>query len=162
MPRRGRVRRLTFPDPVAVYAPARCASTDGAGNGETSTLVVEGGGLRGAFGAGVLSELAAGGAARFDDVVAVSSGAPTAAYLVTGQAADGLRIWEDHTHGAQLISPRNWLRAAPLMDIDGMIDVLRSPRPARPRAAGHGGGALPRGGRRTARPGAPSTCARHP
>ncbi len=94
------------------------------GTGEASTLVVEGGGLRGAFGAGVLSELAARGEARFDDVVAVSSGAPTAAYLVTGQAADGLRIWEDHTHGAQLISPRNWLKASPLMDIDRLVDVF--------------------------------------
>jgi len=93
-------------------------------SGETSTLVVEGGGLRGAFGAGVLSELHAHGAARFDDVVAVSSGAPTAAYLAAGQPADGLRIWEDHTHGAQLISPKNWLRASPLMDIDRLVDVF--------------------------------------
>ena len=53
----------------------------------TTALVIEGGGLRGAFAAGVAAELVAGGLA-FDDVVGVSSGAPPAAYIATGQAAD--------------------------------------------------------------------------
>ncbi|MFO0619400.1 MAG: patatin family protein [Polyangiaceae bacterium] len=87
-------------------------------------LLVEGGGLRGAFGAGVLEALFARGADAFDDVVAVSSGAPTAAYAITGQIADGVRIWEDYTSGDQLISPRNLLRGAPLMDIDRLVGVF--------------------------------------
>ena len=89
-----------------------------------ATLLIEGGGLRGAFGAGVLAELSRHGAARFDDVVAVSSGAPTAAYLAAGQIGDALRIWEDHTHGRQLISPLNLLRGVPLLDVDGLVRVF--------------------------------------
>jgi predicted patatin/cPLA2 family phospholipase len=90
----------------------------------TTTLMLEGGGLRGAFGAGVVAELASCGSASFDDVLAVSSGAPTAAYLVAGQADDGLRIWEEHTHGAQLISPARWLRREPLMDLPRLVGVF--------------------------------------
>ncbi|EYF02496.1 patatin-like phospholipase family protein [Chondromyces apiculatus] len=90
----------------------------------TATLFVEGGGLRGAFSAGALAELSRPGGPRFDDVVAVSSGAPTAAYMVAGQIDDGLRIWEDYTHGTQLISPLNWLRASPLMDIERLVGVF--------------------------------------
>jgi predicted patatin/cPLA2 family phospholipase len=90
----------------------------------TTALLLEGGGLRGAFSAGVVSELARAGGARFDDVIAVSSGAPTAAYLIAEQIDDALRIWADHTHGTQLISPRNLLRGAPLMDIDRLVGVF--------------------------------------
>lgn len=93
-------------------------------NPMTTTLVLEGGGLRGAFGAGVVAELAREGRATFDDVVGVSSGAPTAAYLVAGQVDDGLRIWENHAHGAQLISPARWLRREPLMDLPRLVGVF--------------------------------------
>ena len=93
-------------------------------SGKTSALLVEGGGLRGAFSAGVLAELGSPGGLVFDDVLAVSSGAPTAAYLVAGQIDDGIRIWEEHTHGDQLISPRNLLRGRPLMDIDRLVGVF--------------------------------------
>ncbi len=87
-------------------------------------LFVEGGGLRGAFGAGVLESLLGAGHDAFDDVIAVSSGAPTAAYAVLGQIADGVRIWEQYTSGDQLISPKNLLRGAPLMDIDRLVNVF--------------------------------------
>jgi predicted patatin/cPLA2 family phospholipase len=111
---------------------ARPAAEPGrAGPRGTRALLVEGGGLRGAFGAGVLAELAKPGGPNFDDVLAVSSGAPTAAYMIAGQIEDGLRIWEDHTHGTQLVSPFNWLRASPLMDIDGLVDVFERVVPLR-------------------------------
>ncbi|MFT3764707.1 MAG: patatin family protein [Minicystis sp.] len=92
----------------------------------TAALLVEGGGLRGAFGAGVLAELAREGARApvFDDVVAVSSGAPSAAYMAAGQMDDAIRIWEDHTHGNKLISPANLLRGTPLLDVDGLVRVF--------------------------------------
>jgi predicted patatin/cPLA2 family phospholipase len=91
----------------------------------TTALVIEGGGLRGAFSAGVTAELAAGGVQRFDDIVAVSSGAPTAAYLAAGQPDDGVAIWRRYTHGAQLIALRNLPRGRPLMDIDRLIGVFQ-------------------------------------
>jgi predicted patatin/cPLA2 family phospholipase len=90
----------------------------------TTALVIEGGGLRGAFSAGVAAELAAAGVPAFDDIIAVSSGAPTAAYLATGQAEDGVAIWRGYTHGAQLIAIRNLPRGRPLMDIDRLVRVF--------------------------------------
>lgn len=95
-----------------------------ASSSSSRVLLLEGGGLRGAFSAGVLEALLARGFDAFDDVVAVSSGAPTAAYAVAGQIADGVRIWEEYTSGDQLISPRNLLRGAPLMDIDRLVGVF--------------------------------------
>lgn len=95
------------------------------GEGQGVALLVEGGGLRGAFSAGVLAELGKPGGPRIEDVVAVSSAAPTAAYLAAGQVEDGIRIWENHTHGAQLISPANWLSWRPLMAIERLVDVFR-------------------------------------
>lgn len=89
----------------------------------TTALVIEGGGLRGAFSAGVAAELAAGVPA-FDDIVATSSGAPTAAYLATGRVDDGITIWRSYTHGTQLIAVRNLTRGRPLMDIDRLIGVF--------------------------------------
>ncbi|APR86688.1 hypothetical protein A7982_12037 [Minicystis rosea] len=87
---------------------------------------MEGGGLRGAFGAGALAELHRAGsrAPIFDDVIAVSSGAPTAAYMAAGQMDDAIRIWEDHTHGNKLVSPANLLRGAPILDVDGLVHVF--------------------------------------
>lgn len=91
---------------------------------ETTSLLVEGGGLRGAFTAGVLAQFGRAGT-HFDDIVAVSSAAPTAAYLMSGQVEAGLGVWRDHTHGERLVSPFNWLRGRPLMDIDGLIDIFK-------------------------------------
>src|ERR1700691_5879954 len=91
----------------------------------STALVIEGGGLRGAFSAGVAAELAAAGVPAFDDIVATSSGAPTAAYLATGRVDDGIAIWRGYTHGAQLIAVRNLTRGRPLMDIDRLIGVFQ-------------------------------------
>ena len=49
-----------------LYLPARMKEAERAGGTKTSTIVVEGGGLRGAFGAGVLAELSAS-KTHFDD-----------------------------------------------------------------------------------------------
>lgn len=104
-----------------MIAPAPTRSTQ---ERATIALLVEGGGLRGAFSAGVLAELGAPGGPAVDDIVAVSSAAPTAAYMMAGQVEDGVRIWENYTHGSQLISPANWLSLSPLMSIDRLVDVF--------------------------------------
>jgi predicted patatin/cPLA2 family phospholipase len=88
-------------------------------------LVVEGGGLRGAFSAGALAELAGDGSLRLDACYATSSGAPSAAYLLTGQVEDAVRIWQDFTSGSQLIAPSRLFRGKSLMDLDRLIDVFR-------------------------------------
>lgn len=102
----------------------------------TTALVVEGGGLRGAFGAGVITELSRAGLAAFDDIVAVSAGAPSAAYLATGQAEQGLTIWREYTHGSQLISARNLYRGAPLLAIDRLVGVFQHTVPLDAAALG--------------------------
>jgi predicted patatin/cPLA2 family phospholipase len=88
-------------------------------------LVLEGGGLRGAFVAGALGELARCEGLLFSHIFATSAAAATAAYMVAGQIDRGLQIWRERTHGAQLISPRHLLRGRSLMDIEGLVEVFR-------------------------------------
>jgi len=90
-----------------------------------TVLVLEGGGLRGAFVAGALGELATCEELRFSHIFATSAAAASAAYMVAGQIDRGLQIWRDRTHGDQLISPRHLLRGRGLMDIEGLIEVFR-------------------------------------
>lgn len=88
-------------------------------------IVIEGGGLRGAFAVGALAELDGLLERPASHVFATSSGAPNAAYYATGQIGDGVRIWEQHTHGSQLIDFRNLLRTDPVMKIDDLVAVFR-------------------------------------
>jgi predicted patatin/cPLA2 family phospholipase len=90
-----------------------------------TVLVLEGGGLRGAFVAGALAELAACEGLGFSHIFATSAAAASAAYMVAGQIDRALAIWRDHTHGDQLISVRHLLRGRALMDIRGLIEVFR-------------------------------------
>jgi predicted patatin/cPLA2 family phospholipase len=92
-------------------------------------IAVEGGGLRGAFAAGVLSELGALLKRPATHVFATSSGAPNAAYFATGQIADGVRIWEERTHGSQLVDFGNLVRPTPVMKIDELVAVIRTEIP---------------------------------
>lgn len=88
-------------------------------------IVIEGGGLRGAFGVGVLAELDRLLAVRPAHVFATSSGAPNAAYFATGQIDDGVRIWEQRTHGSQLVDFANVVGKRPVMKIDELVAVFR-------------------------------------
>jgi predicted patatin/cPLA2 family phospholipase len=100
-----------------------------AGGARDLGVVIEGGGLRGAFAVGVLDELDRVLPARPAHVFATSSGAPNAAYYATGQIADGVRIWEQHTHGSQLIDFGNLLRSSPVMRVDELVALFRGPIP---------------------------------
>lgn len=91
---------------------------------DSSVLVLEGGGLRGAFVAGALSELARC-ELRFSHIFATSAAAASAAYMVAGQIERALEIWRERTHGGQLISARHLLRGRGLMDIEGLVEVFR-------------------------------------
>lgn len=94
-----------------------------------NVLVVEGGGLRGAFCAGALSALDRLGYPRPDAIFATSAGAPSAAYLATGQIDRAVRLWENRTHAGHLVSPLHWLRRRPLMDIDKLVTSFKSHPP---------------------------------
>lgn len=96
---------------------------------ESLGVVIEGGGLRGAFAVGALHELDRVLPVLPAHVFATSSGAPNAAYYATGQIADGVRIWEQHTHGSQLVDLRKLLRPSSVMKIDELVAVFRSTIP---------------------------------
>lgn len=93
-------------------------------DGMKRALVIEGGGLRGAFTAGAGEQLAVNGVV-FDEIVACSAGAPTAAYMVTGQPVIGAAIWCDYIHGDQLVAFGNVVRGLPFMDVDRLVRVFR-------------------------------------
>lgn len=100
-------------------------ATNQQGRDDQLGVVIEGGGLRGAFAVGVLEELDRMLPVRPAHVFATSSGAPNAAYYATGQIADGVRIWERHTHGSQLIDLGNLWRSTPVMKVDELVAVFR-------------------------------------
>lgn len=83
-------------------------------------LVVQGGGMRGAYAAGALVGLVRNGAFSFDAVWATSSGAASAAYAVAGQE-EGLAIWQDHLHGRRFISVPRFLGGGDLIDLDYLV-----------------------------------------
>jgi predicted patatin/cPLA2 family phospholipase len=89
-----------------------------------SALIVEGGGLRGAFSAGVLAELEQHQALDFDCCYATSAAAPSAAYWLAGQIEDAVHIWQHFTSGSQLISPGRLLRGRSIMDLDRLVGVF--------------------------------------
>ncbi|MHB8605819.1 MAG: patatin-like phospholipase family protein [Thermoplasmatota archaeon] len=85
-------------------------------------LVVEGGGMRGAYAGGALVGLQRAGE-RFDAVYASSSGACSAAYLAAEQP-EGLRIWDEMLGGTKLINAANVLIGRPFLDLDYLIDEI--------------------------------------
>jgi predicted patatin/cPLA2 family phospholipase len=84
-------------------------------------LVLEGGGMRGAYTAGVLeafSEIDGGRGLRFDFVVACSAGACVAASYLAGQPRRNRRVYLDFLDGDKLVRYRRLATGGSVMDID--------------------------------------------
>lgn len=94
-----------------------------------TALVLEGGGLRGAFSAGVVATLARNRMTPIDTIFATSSAGPCAAFFATGQSEVAIRLWENRTYDGHLISPKHWLSLRPLMDVDKLVSSFRRPIP---------------------------------
>jgi predicted patatin/cPLA2 family phospholipase len=89
-------------------------------------LLVEGGGLRGAFAVGVLRVLLERlGATSFDGVFAVSSGVFAASYFVANQGEDMEATWRDLVCNRQLIDYWNILKREPVLKLDHLIDLFK-------------------------------------
>lgn len=88
-----------------------------------NALVIEGGGMRGSYAAGVVGRLLFEEERAYDAVWATSSGAATAAYGLAGQR-DGLTIWQDHLHGRRLVNPLRLLTGRDALDLDYLIDEV--------------------------------------
>jgi predicted patatin/cPLA2 family phospholipase len=84
-------------------------------------LVLEGGGMRGVYSAGVLeafSEADGGRGLRFDHVVACSAGACVAASYLAGQPWRNRKVYLDYLDGTKLVRFRRLLTGGSVMDID--------------------------------------------
>ena len=114
--------------PTASSGSLRPAPTASSSSPRTA-LVLEGGGLRGAFAAGVVAALDRLHSVRPDYAFATSAAGPSAAFLATGQIELAIRLWENRTHASHLISPLHLLQRRPLMDVDKLVDSFRSPKP---------------------------------
>lgn len=87
------------------------------------TLVVEGGGMRGAVTGGMvlaLHELGLGTA--FDAAYGSSAGALNAFWLVSGRVEEGMPTWTDPALVHTLISRRRALIGKPIVDIHGLVE----------------------------------------
>ena len=97
-------------------------------NSVKTALVVEGGGLRGAFPAGVLRILLARfGPDAFDGIFTVSSGVFASTFFIAGQGAEMESIWRDRVCGHQLVDHRNWFTGQPVLRLDYLIDLFKGP-----------------------------------
>ena len=89
-------------------------------------LVLEGGGMRGVYSAGVLEAfeeagadgLGRGGSLNFDRVVACSAGACVAASYLAGQPRRNRRVYLDFLDGDKLVRFRRLATGGSVMDID--------------------------------------------
>ncbi len=109
---------------------------------EKSCIILEGGGLRGAFVAGALKALADHGLTRFGEAVAVSASVPTLAYFASGQYGEIKKIWSEELSTPRLIRYRNLLSASsrtyeerPLIDTHYLVyEVFKKKYPLKVEA----------------------------
>lgn len=91
-------------------------------------LILQGGGLRGAFVAGACFALADLRISQFDLALAVSASVPTLAYFLAGQCREGREVWENYLCDKKFIRYSNvlWMlgddyRYYPLIDLHYLI-----------------------------------------
>ena len=82
-----------------------------------SALVLEGGGMRGAYTAGVLDYLMGKGVS-FDSIYGVSAGALTGANFKAGQVGRGLRTFAAYLHDERYAGPQHLLKTGDWFNID--------------------------------------------
>src|SRR3990167_6706414 len=82
-------------------------------------LVVEGGGMRGVIGGGMVTALEALSAkSAFDAFYTVSAGAASAAHLISGQTPQGTSVYYQEMNTPQFISWSRSLRGQPIVDLE--------------------------------------------
>ena len=97
-------------------------------------LILQGGGLRGAFAAGACFALGDMGVSQFELAFAVSASVPTLAYFLADQCKEGREVWENYLSTKRLIRYSNLLlgwkddyRHRPLIDLHYLVyDVFRN------------------------------------
>lgn len=89
----------------------------------SKALVVEGGGMRGVFAAGVLNAFGSAGFDPFDMYFGVSAGACNLASHLAGQNNRNFDIIERYSIDGRFINLERFLRGGHLMDLDWLWDV---------------------------------------
>ena len=92
-------------------------------------LVVEGGGMRGAFTSGVLDAFLQQQFNPFDLCVGVSSGSTNVANYLAGQQGRTLNIYLDHSLRSEFIHYGRFLKGGDLIDLKWMWDVVEQEYP---------------------------------
>ncbi len=87
-----------------------------------TALVVEGGGMRGAFSAGVLNAFGYKGYDQFDLYIGVSAGACNLASHLAGQYDRNFDITMTYSTTQRFISPWRFLAMGHYMDLDWLCD----------------------------------------
>lgn len=92
-------------------------------------LVVEGGGMRGAFSSGVLDAFLQQQFNPFDLCVGVSSGSTNVANYLAAQQGRTLHIYLDHSLRSEFIHYGRFLKGGDLLDLKWMWDVVEQEYP---------------------------------
>lgn len=88
-----------------------------------TTIILQGGAMRGAFGAGVLYEFASRGF-FVDTIAAASASVSTAAYYAARQHEEMRKIWLEEVGNKRLIRLGNLLSGKPIYDIEYLIEEV--------------------------------------
>lgn len=130
-------------------------ATEHADRGARVALVVEGGGSRATFSAGMAAAVEDHGLTPLlDDVYGVSAGSLNAAWLVAGKAREAMAPWTDRSVMRGTIDPRRVLHGGRVVDLSHLVDhvyvhqvpmpfatILASPVTYHPMATDAGTGA---------------------
>lgn len=94
-----------------------------------NALVVEGGGMRGAFTCGVLDAFLESNFNPFDLSVGVSSGSTNLANYLAGQKGRNIELYLDHSLRPEFIRYARFLKGGDLLDMQWMWDVVEQENP---------------------------------
>ena len=99
-----------------------------------SALVVEGGGMRGAFTCGVLDAFLQQNFNPFDLYVGVSSGSTNVANYLAGQMGRNIELYLDHSLRPEFIRYGRFLKGGDLLDMKWMWDIVEQENPLNQQA----------------------------
>lgn len=90
-----------------------------------TALICHGGGMKSAFAAGAVYELASFlKISQFDILIGASSSAPTLAYFLTGQLEEIKVVWEQETPQIVMRKKTKFFKGEPLFDVDYLVDKI--------------------------------------
>lgn len=95
-------------------------------NNKLTALVVEGGGMRGVFSAGVLDAFHDTGFDPFDMYIGTSAGACNLASYLSGQYKRNYRCYTDYMIRPEFISLKKYMKGGHYMDLDWFWDFLET------------------------------------